>query len=109
MASARDPVVEVDHPVAEAAVTKQLEGQADVVGEGPVATAHDDRVEEQVALVDQPGPERLGGELGPPMARSRPDVSLRCRSAAGSALRSIRVRALDTASSPKFLRSPELG
>ena len=33
-------------------------------GKGLFAAAHDDRREEQVALVDQPGPESLGGEVG---------------------------------------------
>jgi hypothetical protein len=39
-------------------------GKAEAVGEGLVATAHDDGAEEQVALVDQPGLERLGGQVG---------------------------------------------
>ena len=59
-----ESVVEVNHAVAETAFVQQLELQADVVGEGPVAASHHDRRDEQVALVDQPGPDRLGGEVG---------------------------------------------
>ena len=59
-----NPVVEVNHAVAETAFVQQLERQADVVGKGPLAAAHHDGRDEQVALVDQPGLERLGGEVG---------------------------------------------
>jgi hypothetical protein len=48
--------VEVDHAVAEAVLVQELQPQADVVGEGPVAPADHDWREEQVELVDQARP-----------------------------------------------------
>src|SRR5215203_1640188 len=56
-------VVEVNHAVAETAFVQQFELQADIVGEGLFAASHHYRREEQVALVDQPGLDRLGGEV----------------------------------------------
>jgi hypothetical protein len=38
--------------------------QADVVREGALAASHENRREEQVAFIDQPGPERMRGKLG---------------------------------------------
>src|SRR5262245_17356549 len=61
--SPRGAVAEIDHSVAEAAFVEEFELQARVVGKGLFAASHDDRREEQVALVDQAGPERVGGEL----------------------------------------------
>ena len=99
-ATGRDAVAEVDHAVAETAFVQQLEVQPDVVGQRPLAAPHHDRRDEQVALVDQPGPERLRGKLGTTYG----DVAVRpiafsCRTASGSKSRSIRVLALETASS----------
>ena len=46
-----------------------------MVGEAPCATADHDGRNEEVALVDESGPERVGGELW----ASDPEVTLRCR------------------------------
>src|SRR5206468_4004134 len=62
-AAVQRAVVEVNDAVAEAALAKQLEVQADTVGEGLLAASHHDRREEQLELVDQTSLERLGGEL----------------------------------------------
>src|SRR4051794_5903884 len=75
VASRPDAVVEVNHAVAEAALVEELELQADMVGEGLFAASHHDGREEQVALVDQPGLDRLGGEVG----TAHGDVTSRCR------------------------------
>ena len=56
--------MEVHNTVAETAFVQQFEFQAEIVGEGPFASSHHDRRDEQVALVDQPGLDRLGGEVG---------------------------------------------
>jgi len=89
----------MDHAVAEPALVHQLELHADAVGERSRAAAHHDGADEQVALVDQTGRERLGGEPGPPTERSRPPDAFMRRTASGSKSRSIRVLALDAASS----------
>src|SRR5215213_10435419 len=59
-----DAVVEVNHAAFETAFVQQFESQADVVGQGPLAASHHHWCDEQVALVDQPGLESLGGEFG---------------------------------------------
>jgi hypothetical protein len=51
-----------------------------------------------VALVDQPGPERLGGEAGAADAEIGRGRLLSWRTASGSKSRSIRVRALEVVS-----------
>src|SRR5215211_2121689 len=66
-------VTQVDHAIAETAFVQQFEPHANIVGEGWLASSHHDGRDEQVALVDQPGPERLGGEVGTAHA----DVTLR--------------------------------
>jgi len=58
-----DAVVEVHHAVAETAFVQQFELQADIVGEGWLAAFHNGR-DEEMALVNQPGLQRLGGEVG---------------------------------------------
>ena len=57
--------MEVDDAVAEPVVVEQLELHAHVVWQRPLAASDDDRREEQVDLVDQPGPDRLRGEHRP--------------------------------------------
>src|ERR671911_884948 len=57
-------VAEVDHAVAETALVQQLELQADIVGEELLAASDHDGCDEQLAFVDQPGPERVAGEVG---------------------------------------------
>src|SRR3954467_1222743 len=57
----------------ETAFDQQFELHEDIVWKGFLASSHHDGCDEQVALVDQPGPERLGGEVGTAHA----DVTLR--------------------------------
>src|SRR5436309_3393502 len=60
----RGAVVEVNHAVAETALVQQFELQADTAGKGLYAASHHDGRYEQVELVDQPGLDRLGCEVG---------------------------------------------
>ena len=50
-------------PLPKRRVRQQLESQLHIAGQGPFACAHDDRRQEQVALVHQAGPEGLGGQV----------------------------------------------
>src|SRR2546425_2983848 len=68
-------VVEVNHAIAEATFVQQLELQADLVGEGRFAASDHNGRDEEVALIDQPGLHRLGGEVGTADA----DVASGCR------------------------------
>jgi hypothetical protein len=61
-----------------------------------LAPTHDDRPEEQMALVDHPRGNRPPGQLGTPIVISASEVSLSLRIVAGSKLGSIRVLTLDT-------------
>jgi hypothetical protein len=81
----------VHHAVAEPPFVQQLQLQADFVGEGLLATAHHNRCEEQVALVDQPGFEGLGRQVGTAHGEVMSPCRLSCRTASGSKSRSIRV------------------
>jgi hypothetical protein len=65
----------MNHAVGETAFVQQFEVEADLVGESLVASSHYDGRDDQVDLVDQPGLERLGGEIGPTHA----EVALRGR------------------------------
>jgi hypothetical protein len=58
------PVAEVDDAVAEAAFVQQLQVQPEVVGEGSGAASDHDRREEELALVDETGRERVACQLG---------------------------------------------
>jgi hypothetical protein len=70
--------MQVDHAVAETPFVEQLELHANIVRKGRLATSHQNSVEEQVALVDQAGLDRLGGKAagrhtrvnGPPKSGS---------------------------------------
>ena len=55
--------MEVDDAAAKAALVQQLELGMDAGGQGALATAHEDRHEDEMALVDQPLGDRLAGEL----------------------------------------------
>ena len=57
-------VVEVDHAVPKTALIQQFEPHTDIIGEGLFASSYHDGCEEQLALVDQTGPECVGGKLG---------------------------------------------
>src|SRR6185437_12928730 len=67
--------MEVNHAVGKAALVEQFELQPDLVGEGWLSSSDDHGGEEEVELVDQPGLDRLGGEVGTPDA----DVTVRGR------------------------------
>ena len=97
--------MEVHHAVAETAFVQQFKLQADIVGERLFAASHHDGREEQVALVDQPGLDRLGGKVGTAHADVTSAVAFICRTASGSKSRSIRVLALDTAPASWSTRS----
>jgi hypothetical protein len=56
--------VEVDHAAAKAVFVDQFEFQSEVVGQGTRAGADYGRDEEEMALVDQSGPQRLTGQIG---------------------------------------------
>src|SRR6266487_6738517 len=62
--SAHDAVVKVDDPVAEPALVLQVEPQPDVAGQRLLAAPYQHRADDQVDLVDQARPDRLGGEDG---------------------------------------------
>src|SRR5215217_2756734 len=68
-------VVEVNYAAFETAFVQQFELHADVVGEGAFTASHYDGRDEQVPLVDQPGLDRVSGELGTAHA----DVTSRSR------------------------------
>lgn len=52
-------VAHVNHTIAEPPMVKQLEIESNALGQPRLTTAHDHRVHEQHALVDQPVPKRL--------------------------------------------------
>src|SRR5207248_3765196 len=56
-------IVEVNRAAAETAFLQQLELLMEIAGKRPFAASHHDGRQEQVALVDQPGLDRLGGEV----------------------------------------------
>lgn len=62
--SSPDAIAKVDNAAIEAADVKQVELQQDIVGEEPLAAANHDWGHKQVTFVDQPGSERLRGEVG---------------------------------------------
>ena len=59
----RRSVTEVDGAAAEPVLLGQGQVQADLVGQGPGAAAHDGRDDEQLVFVHQPGRDGLGGEM----------------------------------------------
>jgi nucleoside-diphosphate-sugar epimerase len=54
----------VNHAAGKAAFGQQFELHADIVGKGLFAASHRDGRDEQVALIDQSGLERLAGQVG---------------------------------------------
>jgi hypothetical protein len=90
-------VAQVDRAVVETALVQELQIQTNA-RERRLAAADQGRRQEQVDLVHQARPHRLGGEPGPPIARSRSASSFIRRTASGSKARSIRVRSLRGAS-----------
>src|SRR5690606_16141416 len=59
-------ITEENRAIAKAAFLQKLELQPDVLRQGRFAASHNNRDQEQVALVHQPRPEGLGGEFGAP-------------------------------------------
>src|SRR5512140_1175659 len=59
-------ITEVNRTVPKAAFRQKLELQSHVVGQCGFAASHDDRDQEQMNLVEQPGPEGVVGELRTP-------------------------------------------
>ena len=78
------PVVEVDDPAPEAPLAQQLESGLNAFGKRVLSTTHKDRMEEEMALVDQSGSHRLGCEFGATHGRSRAEFSLSRLMLAGS-------------------------
>jgi hypothetical protein len=56
----------MDRAVGESPVVEQFVVQADAVGERRLAAADTNGREKEVALVDEPDPEGLGGDVGGP-------------------------------------------
>jgi hypothetical protein len=50
----------------EAALIEQFELRADVVRQGSFAATSQDRAQEEMALIDKPGADRLAGEIAAP-------------------------------------------
>jgi len=88
-------VVEMNDVAFEAALAQELKLSTHVVRQRALTATHDDRAEEQMALVDQARGDRLAGELGTTDGDVRYEVSLSRRIVSASNSRSIRVLALD--------------
>ena len=83
--------MEIDHAVVEATLVEQFEREADC-GERCLAAADHNGREEQVAFVDESGPERRTASIAPPTARSLSASAFSFVIDGGSKSRSIRVR-----------------
>ena len=68
-------------------------------GRDCLAGSHDDRHDEQLVVVDQPGPDRLGCKIRTADGDIAIDCAFSCRIASGSKARSIRVLAVRAVSS----------
>ena len=75
-ASAARPVAKKDRPALKPALVEQIEPRVDVVRQRSLATADENRHEQQVQLVDQARDDRLTGELGAADADVRPRALL---------------------------------
>src|SRR5262245_21664401 len=62
--SVRHPIAQEDHPAVEPALVEQLEPRVDVVRQRSLATADENRHEQQLQLVDQARSDRLTAEIG---------------------------------------------
>ncbi|MGZ4588715.1 MAG: hypothetical protein ACXVX9_13040, partial [Mycobacteriaceae bacterium] len=85
--SGRDAVAEVHDTVAESAIVQQLEVGASVAGQRGLASAEEDRTDEQTALIDQPALESVRARCGPPTVRSLVAEAFMSSTEAGSKLR----------------------
>ena len=55
--------MDVDDPVAETALVEELEVGARVARKRRLARAEEHRMDEQLTLIDEPGPESVRGEV----------------------------------------------
>jgi hypothetical protein len=99
--SSPQAVVEEHDTVAKATLGDEFQVKPNVLGKCSLTAADDDRRQEQLALVYEPDPESLGGQVG----AADTDVTIVrafiFRIALGSKLRSIWDLALDTVSSER--------
>ena len=90
--------MQVDDAVAEAALVQQFQPHPEAIGQGPGSPTHHDRVEEQVALVDQAGPQGGRRQLRAADAQIAAGGRLPLPYRVRVEVPSIRVRALATVS-----------
>ena len=55
-------IAKVDHSISKTALVQEIQLDAYVAGQDPLAAADHDRHDEQLNLVDEPGPDRVCGE-----------------------------------------------
>ena len=57
-------IAKIDHSISKTALVQEIQPYAYVAGQDPLAAAKHSRHDEQMILVDEPGPDRMGGEGG---------------------------------------------
>ena len=57
-------IAKMDHSICKTALVQEIQLYAYVAGQDPLAAAKHSRHDEQMILVDEPGPDRMGGEGG---------------------------------------------
>src|SRR5207249_3206518 len=57
-------IAKIDHPISKTALVAEIQPYAYVAGQDPLAAAKHSRHDEQMILVDEPGPDCMGGEGG---------------------------------------------
>jgi hypothetical protein len=55
-------IAKTDHSISKTALVQEIQLYAYVAGQDPLAAAKHDRHDEQMILVDEPGPDRVCGE-----------------------------------------------
>ena len=55
-------IAKIDHSISKTALVQEIQLYAYVAGQDPNASAKQSRHDEQMILVDEPGPDRVGGE-----------------------------------------------
>ena len=78
-----DRVADVDHAIVESSVVEQLEVESHAPRHRRLSATHDDRAQQQHALIDQSVPECLRRDPRTPDAQADPDVSLSRRLMSG--------------------------
>jgi len=56
-------IAKINHSVSKTALVQEIQPSAYVAGQDPLAAAKHSRHDEQMILVDEPGPDRLCGEV----------------------------------------------